>query len=257
MSMFRRRIILSRENPKQPASGSGCMRAALEDDFHHFCVELHYQDGIVTALHGTAPRHPYSTCPQALEPLQALVGMALTPVAHAVTRVTPGELQCTHWFELAGLAIAAAARGTARRQYDVEVDTLAEVAVDGVRHARIHRDGAPLLAWRVRDGTILGPPPYENIALMQGMARWALDTLPVEEAEAALVLRRCTGISKGRSINLDAQVHAKPNAHCYSQQPVRAEQALRQIGSTWDFAHRPQALCRDDLDWLDFKLPVV
>lgn len=248
--MFRRRVILSRENPSHAAHASGRMRAALEDDFHHFCVELHYQDGVVTAIHGSAPRHPYSTCPQALEPIQALLGMALSTVAHAVTRVAPGELQCTHWFELAGLAIAAAARGTARRQYDVEVD----MPVDGVRHSRISRDGVPLLAWRVRDGIILGPAPYENIALMQGMARWALDTLPVEEAEAALVLRRCTGISKGRGMNLDAQIHAVPNGHCYSQQPARAQQALRQVGSTWDFAGRPQELCRDDLDWLDFKL---
>jgi hypothetical protein len=152
-------------------------------------------------------------------------------------------------FELAGLAVAAAARGTQHRQYDVEVDT----PINGMRHSRISLNGALLLDWKVQDGTILGPSPYDNINLMQGMARWALSNLSVEEAEAALILRRCTGISKGRGINLDAQIHAKPNAHCYAQQPQRAEQALRMIGSTWDFASRPEELCRSDLEWLEFR----
>jgi hypothetical protein len=89
--------------------------------------------------------------------------------------------------------------------------------------------------------------------IYQGMARWALGTLAPEESEAALVLRRAVGISKGRGMNLDAQVHAHPNAHCYSQQPRRADQALRMIGSTWDFADLPERLCVDDRDWLAFN----
>ena len=177
--------------------------------------------------------------------------MALTDVAHAVTRTTIGSEQCTHLLELAGLAIATAARGVSRLQYDIEVDA----PVHGLRESRLRRDEVPVLTWSVQDNIILGPAPYTNIHLMDGMARWALTNLSTQDAEAALVLRRCTGIAKGRGINLDAQIHAKANGHCFAQQPRHAESALRMVGTTWDFAGRPEQLCRDDLNWLEFKTP--
>jgi hypothetical protein len=82
------------------------------------------------------------------------------------------------------------------------------------------------------------------------MARWAFNNLSEEEAEAALLLRRCTQISLGRLNNLDAQVHASSTGRCYSQQPARAKQALRIKGSTWDFSEAASALCIDDQNWL-------
>jgi hypothetical protein len=242
--MFRRRIILC----SQFSSTQKRVRAVLEDDFHHFRVELVSRDGVVSALSATAPRRPYSLCGNAAAQLDLLLGMALSPIAHEVTRVTDPSEQCTHLFELAGLAIAAAARGTVRRQYDIEVPS----RVERRTRTRLSRDGAELLAWDVLDTVIQGPAPYAGMDLYQGMARWALGTLPPEEAEAALVLRRATGISKGRGMNLDAQIHAVPNGHCFSQQPVRATQALRMKGSTWDFAGTPERLCLDDQAWLAF-----
>lgn len=244
--MFRRRIILSSQfSPAQTR-----VRAALEDDFHHFRVELVSVDAMVSKISATAPRRPYSLCGQAVEKLDLLLGMKLSPIAHEVTRVTDPAEQCTHLFELTGLAIAAAARGTARRQYDIEVPR----RVDERTQARLLRDGVPVLTWDVLDTVIQGPAPYTGMDLYRGMARWALETLPPQEAEAALVLRRATGISKGRGMNLDAQVHAKPSAHCFSQQPRRATQALRMVGSTWDFAVTPERLCLDDQDWLAFNV---
>lgn len=245
--MFRRRIILRSDiNPAMTR-----VRATLEDDFHHFRVELSCVAGVVTQITGAAPRHPYTLCSGAIAQLDALLGMPLTDVAHAVTRVAPPTEQCTHLFELAGLAIATAARGTLQRQYDIEVTT----PVDGELQSRLFRDGVLWLSWVVRNSVIQSPPPYVNIDLRQGMARWALSALPTEEAEAALVLRRCTVISKGRGVKLDEQIHARPQGHCFAQQPVRATQALRVMGSTWDFAQTVERLCADDQDWLAFKHP--
>lgn len=242
--MFRRRIIISsRIEPSQTVT-----RAALEDDFHHFCVELISVSGQVAGIHALAPRSPYTLCVQAAGQLDALLGMPLSHIAHEVTRVTDPREQCTHLFELAGLAIAAAARGTVRRQYDIQVPA----RVDGRTHATLMRDGVPLLAWDLLGTVIQGPSPYTEIDIYHGMARWALSTLPTEEAEAALVLRRGTGIAKGREINLDALAHAQPSGNCYSQQPGRATQAIRIVGSTLDFSARPAELCGDDQSWLAF-----
>ena len=242
--MFRRRIIIR----SQFSTVQTRVRAALEDDFHHFRVELVSRGGVVSAISATAPRRPYSLCGNAVEKLDLLLGMKLSPIAHEVTRITDPTEQCTHLFELTGLAIAAAARGTAWRQYDIEVPN----RVDQRTQARLSRDSVPLLEWDVLDTVIQGPSPYTGMDLYQGMARWALSTLPLDEAEAALVLRRATGISKGRGMNLDAQVHAHPNGHCFSQQPQRAAQALRMIGSTWNFAGTRERLCLVDQEWLAF-----
>jgi hypothetical protein len=242
MGRFRRRIII-----KHRALGQGGeTRAALEDDFHHFRVSLRHEVEQVVHIQGQALRHPYSLCPGALGQLPQLLGMRLDAVAHAVTRATDARTQCTHLLDLAGLAMAAAARGGGQRQYDIEVPD----RVNGQTTATLHRDGQPLLAWQVQDGTLTGPAPYTGVSLHKGLAGWALQTLSMDEAEAAIALRRCVTISLGRHKPLDTWVHAAPTGHCYAQQPARAEQALRVVGSTWDFSDRAEALCADDAAWL-------
>lgn len=239
MSIFRRRI----EVVMGPI---GHVRAALEDDFHHFRVHIQHSQGRLTGIEGQAVRYPFTACPQATEPLQRLLDMPLDHIAHSVNRATEANLQCTHLLDLAGLAIAAAARGAGNRRYDIAVPRREQ----GRTVASLHRDGQLLLTWEVQDSRVVGPAPYAGVDLRAGMARWALSELPVEEAEAALLLRRCTLISLGREVNLDREAHALPSGKCYSQQPDIAEQALRNVGSTWDFTARKTALCADDQQWL-------
>jgi hypothetical protein len=242
MQCFRRRIELI----GQHGTGHGQVRAALEDDFHHFRVAVDYRDGVVIAVRGETPRHPFSACPGAAPELQKLAGMRLDAIANSVTLHTDATQQCTHMFDLAGLAIAAASRGDTARRFDIEIPR----HVDGRTHALLLRDGVLVLDWEVEGSAILGPAPYAGIDMRQGMARWALTTLPVEEAEAALVLRRCALISLGRLKDIDKEPHAHLTGRCYAQQPQRAPQAIRIVGSTWDFTEKPETPCRDDQAWL-------
>jgi len=245
MGSFRRRIVIVHRTE----GNGGEARAVLEDDFHHFLVTLRHESEHVVHVGGSGARHPYSLCPAAAGELSRLVGMRLSEVASAVSRVADASEQCTHLFDLAGLAQAAAASGRARRQYDIDVPD----RVDERTRARLLRDEAPLLLWEL-DGTVVtGPALYSGISLRDGWARWALATLRVDEAEAAIVLRRCALISIGRGKRLDEQVHAQPTGRCFAQQPARAEQALRVVGSTWDFSERAGALCANDADWLAFR----
>lgn len=241
--LFRRSIQL---RVRAGAGDAVRVRVALEDDFHHFRVELHAQGGMVSAIDAQAPRHPYSLCPSAAQSLQGLVGTALPRHAHALGKAVDPREQCTHLLDLAGLAAAAAARGVLQRRYDIEVP----LRQDGRTQARLSRDGVPLLCWDVLDLAVTGPEPYIGFDLRQGMARWALAHLPEDEAEAALVLRRCAAISMGKGKPLDGHVHALATGRCYAQQPERAPLALRQVGSTLDFTQRAQALCSDDERWL-------
>lgn len=248
MLLFRRRIQIV-------TTGSGSLgeaRAVLEDDFHHFRVAVSYRDDLVTQVLGFALRNPYASCPAASTQLVALVNMPLNSVANAVIRATDASLQCTHMLDLAGLAIACAKRGIQTRQYDIDVPRRTEGKTSG----SLMRDAVTLLTWQIQDSQILSPPPYAGINLREGMARWALSTLSEDEAEAALVLRRCVVISRGRERDLDLQVSAKLTGNCYAQQPAQAATSLRQIGSTWDFSTRPAQLCADDQDWLHFKMTI-
>lgn len=244
MGSFHRRIVVATCH----RASAGTVRAALEDDFHHFRVEVTHEVEHVVHLQGTAVRHPYSLCASATDPLTQLVGMRLDRVASAVTRATDASAQCTHLLDLAGLAIAAAATRSARRQYDIEVPD----RVDGRTTAVLSRDRQPLLRWELHDTTITAPVPFVGISLQQGLARWALEMLSPDLAEAAIVLRRCAVISLGRHKNLDAQRHAVPTGRCHAQQPQRAALALRIVGSTWDFSARAGELCRSDAGWLAF-----
>jgi hypothetical protein len=242
MSVFRRRVDIIATS----ARDAGEVRAALEDDFHHFRVRVRHRAGVVTDIAGEALRHPYTLCAQACDQLPQLLDMRLDRVAHSVTRQTDASHQCTHLLDLAGLAIAAAARGTPERRYDIEVAQ----RINHRTQAVLIRDHDELLSWAVNGTMLEGPSPYTGLNLREGMARWALGNLTDEMAEAALLLRRCTLISMGRAYNLDEQVHAMNTGLCYSQQAERAGQALRMKGSTLDFSDRQLQLCAQDQQWL-------
>jgi hypothetical protein len=243
--IFRRRLGIS--STGETAGGEA--RAAVEDDFHHFRVRISHENGRVHHASGWAVRHPYSTCPLAANQLSRLVNTPLDSRAHSVMRATDPTEQCTHLLDLAGLAIAAAARSRARRWYDISVPR----RVQGRTLATLDADGVRTLAWELLDTTIVGPAPYQGVSLRAGMAAWALAHLPEDEAEAALVLRRCALISLGRTKNLDAQVHAQPTGRCFVQQPERAAQGLRIVGSTLDFTAAADDLCATDREWLAFR----
>ena len=234
---------------RSDGEGQGEARAVVEDDFHHFRVTIRARKGRVSEAFSTAPRHPTVLCPTAGSRLVDLIGMPLSAVSAAVMQRTDARTQCTHMIDLAGLAVSALARGIARRNYAVEVPD----RVDGRTHAQLHRDGEIVLQWEVDGQTIIGPKPFAGIGIGSGFTGWARDNLSLDEAEAALVLRRGVFISGGRGIDLDAPGRATgPMGGCWVWQPDRAPLATRMVGSTLDFTGRREVLARDDQAWLAF-----
>ncbi|MRV70526.1 DUF2889 domain-containing protein [Duganella sp. FT92W] len=243
MTSFRRSIHIA---TRLEGPGTGSARAALEDDFHHFRVELAFAAGVVARAHGSGLRIPYTGCAAAGAALAGLAGMRLDSVANSVTRATDASQQCTHQLDLAGLALAAAARGISARRYDIDVPRRIGKQTSG----RIDRDGVTVLDWRIDGETIVAPQEHAGVSLRDGFARWALTSLPEDVAEAALILRRCLMISRGRERDLDVLPHAEPSGRCFAQQPQRAVTALRVVGSTWDFTERAGELCAEDRAFL-------
>lgn len=231
--IYRRRIRIE--------AGADAARADLEDDPHRYGVAIRHDGAVVTAIEAHALRTPWALCPAAADNLQRLVGMALSPDPLAVYRHTAGGEQCTHMFDMAGCAIAQAARGIARRQYDIAVPV---PATPGPCVATLARDGVPALAWTIDGLRILAPEPFggRDLRTLLGWVRREIDD--PDTYDAILLLRRAVWIAGSRFSDLDAAAHAAdlPQVDqlmgaCYVYRPGFAERAVRIVGSMRDFTH--------------------
>ncbi len=223
---FRRAILLT-------TLGPDAVQGELEDDFHRFGVTVRHDGVKVTAVEGRSVRYPWSSCALASDALKALVGFDLGSHPASLYRHTDARLQCTHQFELAGLAVNHASRPGGDRRYDLAVEDFAEAG----RMATLDRDGRRILEWRFRDNVLLSPVELAGTSVA-ALNSSALAGLPAEEAEARLLLRRAIWLSRGRWIDIDAVATAaaldRPGS-CFSYQPGIAEGGMRRLGSERDF----------------------
>jgi hypothetical protein len=238
---FRRRIRVVVETPEVVAGG-------LEDDFHYFQVRLRHDGERVVDVEAESRRWPWSTCPSAAEPLRALAGMPLSPRCMAVGDWSDPRQNCTHMFDLAGLAAAHAWRGGppgTTRQYDVEIPAGAQAG--GPVDVALSRDGAPRLRWTLDGRACIAPPPYSTVPWRGGFLRWADEHLPLDDAEAAILLRRACDIGMGRGMDLDAIPRAldalgTQGAICHTMQPGFVEVAVRNRGTIRDWDPDPDQM---------------
>jgi hypothetical protein len=225
--------------------------AGLEDDFHHFSVRIRHDGGVVTDVDGGAHRWPWTTCPAAVVPLRRLEGIELSPRCLAVGASEDPRQHCTHLFDLAGLAIAHAARGGvvgAARQYDVEIPMAAQAGRP--TPVRCWRDGELLHEWILEGRRCTSPEPYASAPWRGGFLRWADETFDADASEAVIVLRRACDIGMGRGMDLDAvdaaqEMEPLMAGVCFTMQPAQIGVALRNKGTVRDFDRDPAALLSD------------
>jgi Protein of unknown function (DUF2889) len=206
----------------------------------------------VTGVEARSRRWPWTTCPNAAVPLHAIEGMELSQRCLAVGDHADPHANCTHMFDLAGLAVAQAWRtihgGSRRRQYDVEIPRPAPgtSAID----VSLERDGEHLLTWQLDAGRCVSPAPFSDIPWRGGFLRWADQQFEPEESESAIVLRRACDIGMGRGMDLDAVDRAEElgplmSGVCFTMQPTQIQVALRNKGTIRDFDDDPGALLAD------------
>jgi hypothetical protein len=236
---YRRRIRVVTLEP-------GVVESSLQDDFHHFVVTLRHDGERVESVEADSERWPWSTCPAAAVPLRALAGMPLSRRFTAAGKWTDPKQNCTHQFDAACHAITHAAWGRDERVYDLEIprrdpDT-------GAFRGRLWVDGDLALVWDVTwTGIVDATAPFDAAPWKGGFMRWADETLPEDEAERAITLRRACDIGMGRGMDLDSipvasQLPQLMAGVCHTMQPGIVEVALRHVGSIRDFARTPERL---------------
>ncbi len=232
------------------ASGNSVV-AWLEDDFHHFGIAMHHDGDKVVAVEGQAARFPRDTCPGAVGILQEVVGMPLHQRSTALGQYTNMRMHCTHMYDLLGLAIAHAACGRKHRRYEAMVPDRESLdsaqlnsRIGGRTAPQLYRDGELVMSWEVEGDLITGPAPYTGISIGRGFREWT-ETLDIDQAEAAHVLRRAALIALGRLIDLQALppegVKATAGA-CHSFQPEVVKHSSRMLATTRDYSDNPQGL---------------
>ncbi len=237
---YRRRIRIT--------TAPGKARADIEDDAHRFGVALLHDGTKVTAIRGEGLRTPWTLCIDAARQVERLIGMPLTPDPAAIYKYTDGTQQCTHAFDVAGLAIAHAYRGTPQRQYDIDVP-YPVLSHDAPKTVTLHRDGHLVLKWSVEAGVVTFPPPYAGHDLAS-IQRWAKSALPdPDDYEAVVVARRATHISGVKTTDLDQRKSAGDGGssmgRCFVFQPERAYVAWRIRGNTRDFSDGSDKMLSD------------
>jgi hypothetical protein len=237
---YRRRIRIT--------TAPGKARADIEDDAHRYGVALLHDGNKVTAIRGEGLRTPWTLCIDAAKLVDRLIGMPLTADPAAIYKYTDGTQQCTHAFDVAGLAIAHAYRGTPQRQYDIDVP-YPVLSYDLPKTVTLYRDGQLVLQWTVEGGVVTSPPRYAGQDLA-GILRWARTTLPdPDDYEAVVVARRATHISGVKTTDLDQRQSAGEGGssmgRCWVFQPERAYVAWRIKGNTRDFSEGTDQMLSD------------
>jgi hypothetical protein len=232
------------------ATAPGVVVSEMEDDFHNFSVTLRHDGATVLSCEAESHRWPWSTCPSAAQPLRKLAGMPLTERFTAAAQWTEPRMNCTHQFDTACFAITHAARGGTERVYDLEIP-LRDFDTDGASRTRCWVDGELAYEWNITWEGITNPePPFDTAPWKGGFMRWADATLPPDDAEAAIALRRACDIGMGRGMDLDGipvanQLLPTQAGICHTMQPGTVDVAIRNVGSIRDFAAHPEALLKD------------
>jgi hypothetical protein len=158
--------------------------ARVDDWFHGFEVVLEARDGELTRAEGRSHRHPWTTCPGALQSVDALSGAVGR--AGAVIARTPRSSTCVHLNDMVWLA----ARQHPERRYRSVVEP---------RRAVLWRDGEQVLDWALDDGFVIAGGPFDRLGpAPQGWSRrLSAAAVDAELDEAIRVHRRGLMVGTG------------------------------------------------------------
>lgn len=236
--VFRRSIML--------LADSGGIAAGLEDNHHALRLFLSYDENVVTSINAETIRVPFNTCIGAIDVLRGFVGVDLSVSPKDMSRHSDPQINCTHLYDLAVLAIAMAKRGETRRRYDVEIpDEVDKTTVSSVR-----LNGEVVLKWAVKYNIIESPQFLKGLDILQGLRRRLEESLEGDELETALVLQQSHFVALARPFDFESLEGMRivdeplPKGTCYAFGSEVIEKGYRLPGTIKDFSHTPEQMLK-------------
>lgn len=232
--VFRRRVRV------RPADGA--VSVDIEDSNHAFRLVLRHHGARIVAVESEAVRYPFTTCSEAQQSLQRLVGQSIDSAAQLREILEP-RLSCTHLSDMAGLALTSAMDDQHERLYDIAV----EDERDGRTRARIYRNDVCVHDWQITNHSIVGPAEHAGQTVMRGFYAWARLAFQGALLEAAVALQRGYFVAQSRRYQFVPEVTSgMPEGVCYSYSTPIVKRAHLVTGSMRDFSSSPDALLRFD-----------
>lgn len=208
-------------------AGDAHVSAQLVDNVHHFAVAIRHDGETVTAIVPQWHRVPWTTCPHALDSLQALVGHRLgggSPPGFDKAR------QCTHLHDLSKLAIAHALHG-GRCRYDIDAWLMDKA--EGVC-LRVRRNDNEVLRLDAIQGLVVSGGPFQGFSLL-GAVAWPEAVTDPDTRTAMLLMRRAhlVFVEAGPNRNIKRAVDVPQMAGaCFTFQAGMVGNAVRPDGFT-------------------------
>jgi hypothetical protein len=201
---------------------------------------------VVTAITGDALRVPLTSCSGAIAPLQSLVGVALDATLPAILAKAKPRNNCTHWYDLALLALTHATQRERMRIYDVEV--VDQAADDASARAEVFLNGESIHRWLIDRTVIVEPQAYAGKPVLNGFSAWAYFAFDGQQREAAFVLSKGIFVAFSRLFDMtgisgqSALKHTNMLGACYSYSPGVVETSYRNYDTVRDFSTTPEEL---------------
>lgn len=224
----------------------GQVLAELEDLCHGMRSIVRHDGARIIAVDNEMIRVPMNNCLSAGEALHPLVGLPIDSDMADAYRAGDPRANCTHLFDMTWLAIAHIHRAAPVRQYDIAVQD----EQDGLIHAMLRQDGAPVLEWTLRANVIQPPHALAGQHLFRGFTRHVREALEGDAVEHALVLQKGCFVADARRWIIDENSPPPINdpnrlGACYTYAPERIAQARRIAGRhPAFFADTPDELLR-------------
>ena len=181
-------------------------------------VTLRHENGIVTEVHSSQQRAPWTTCPGAIAQLEkSFKGFPLARIPGGAQK----RINCTHLYDLALLGAAHA--------LDAEpfiYDVLVSDPINAERQIELRRNGAPVLQWTEKDGVMSAPAELVGLSVYT-MSAWVASQR-AEHREYARLLSWAARVALGRFFQQDEVLDPTTlPLSCFTFQPGVVEHAGR------------------------------
>lgn len=215
------------------------IHAELEDCNHAFKVSITHDQQQVTKVTGQALRTPFDTCNGALEPLQQLIGTSLQTSLKDLYAQFNTKQQCTHWIDLAFLAISFWQTGKAKTHYRITIPD----EIDSPTTLTLQENDTIMLEASIKKWQIQAPNQHANKPLLKGFGAWVSQIEDELEFKLWQIAQKAYFVASARPYDLNKLAGEPAIKHkevmlgaCYTYSEPVIHQAKRSKNAVRDFS---------------------